>query len=141
MHSQKIEDIRRSAVLGGFVIGLLITMVWTVQGASFDMLWDSELPMLTLAAMCGKQCKRLYWAVLFMAICTTAVSYGFGIMSHFSDRIKTVKDRVLFAAVVCLAALPPALYGFSALVSKLYSLFGYIGIAWIIWIITDRIRG
>ena len=140
-HSQKIKDVRRSAVLGGFVIGLLITMVWTVQGASFDMLWDSELPMLTLAAMCGKQCKRLYWAVLVMAICTTAVSYGFGIMSHFSDRIKTVKDRVLFAAVVCLAALPPAFYGFSALVSKLYSLFGYIGIAWIIWIITDRIRG
>lgn len=138
---QTIKDIRKSAILGGFLIGLLITMMWTVQGMSFDALWNSELPMLTLAAMCGKQCKRLYWAVLFMAICTTAVSYGFGIMSHFSNRIKTKKDRILFAAVICLAALPPALYGFSALVSKLYSLFGYIGTAWIIWIIVDRIRG
>lgn len=140
-YNQKIKDIRKSAILGGFVIGLMITMVWTVQGESFDMLWNSELPMLTLAALCGKQCKRLYWAVLFMAICTTAVSYGFGIMSHFSDRIKTAKDRVMFAAVICLAALPPALYGFSVLVSRLYSLFGYIGIVWIIWIIIDRVRG
>lgn len=134
------REIRRGAVGSGFVIGLLIMLVWTVQGINFDMVWDSELPMLELAALCGKTCKRVYTAVLFMAICTTAVSYGFGIMSHFSSKIKTRGQRVLTAAVICLAALPPAMYGFSNLVAQLYSAFGYIGMIWIVWIVIDRFK-
>ena len=107
---------------------------------SFDLIHDSELPMLTLAALCGKLCKRVYTAVLFMAICTTAVSYGFGLMSHFSDKIKTSRQRVLFSAVLCLTALPFSLYGFSNLVSQLYSAFGYIGMIWIVMVIVDKYR-
>ncbi len=133
--------IRRAAIAGGFIIGLLITLVWLAQGMNFDKLWDSELPMLELAALCGKSCKRVYTGVLFMAICTTAISYGFGLISHFSDKIKTRRRRIMFAAVICLAALPPAMYGFSNLVARLYSLFGYMGMIWIIWIIIDKARG
>ena len=135
-----IKTIRAAAVGGGFCIGFLIMLVWTVQGASFDLIHDSELPMLTLAALCGKLCKRVYTAVLFMAICTTAVSYGFGLMSHFSDKIKTSRQRVLFSAVLCLTALPFSLYGFSNLVSQLYSAFGYIGMIWIVMVIVDKYR-
>lgn len=130
----------RAAIIGGFIIGLLILLVWLAQGMNFDALWNSELPMLELAALCGKTCKRVYTAVLFMAICTTAASYGFGLLSHFSGRIKTRQQRVMFAAVICLAALPPAMYGFSSLVARLYSLFGYIGMVWVLWIVIDRLR-
>lgn len=138
---EKVGTIRAAAVGGGFVIGLLIMLVWTVQGINLEILWDSELPMLELAALCGKTSKRVYTAVLFMAICTTAVSYGFGLMSHFADKIKTVRQRMMFAGTICLAALPPAMYGFSNLVSQLYSIFGYIGMAWTVWIIIDRYAG
>ena len=132
------KTIRVAAVGGGFVIGLLIMLVWSVQAASFEILHESELPMLTLAAICGKMSKRIYTAVLFMAICTTAVSYGFGLMSHFGLGIKTRRQRTLLAAVICIAALPPAMYGFSNLVANLYSAFGYAGMAWILWIVIDR---
>lgn len=132
--------IRAAAVGGGFVIGLLIMLVWTVMGINFDMLYDSELPMLELSALIGKMSKRIYTAVLFMAICTTAVSYGFGIISYFSDRLRCRRDRILFAAVLCLAALPFSLYGFSTLVSNLYSVLGYIGMIWIIMTVFDRLR-
>ncbi len=135
-----IKTIRASAVGGGFVIGLLLMLLWTVMGINLDTLYDSDLPMLELSALIGKTTKRIYTAVLFMAICTTAVSYAFGIISHFSDRLKTKKDRVLFSAVLCLAALPFSLYGFSALISKLYSALGYIGMIWIIMMIFDRLR-
>lgn len=135
-----LKNIRFSAVCGGFVIGLLIMLVWTVQSINFDIIYQSELPMLTVAALCGKLCKRVYTAVLFMAICTTAVSYGFGLMSHFSSKIKTPAQRTLFAGVLCLTALPFSLYGFSNLVSQLYSFFGYIGMIWIIMVIVDRYR-
>lgn len=134
------KEIKKAAILGGFVIGLLIMVVWCVQQINIDILWDSELPMLELSALCGKACKRIYTAVLFMAICTTAVSYGFGIMSHFADKIKSLGQRVLFAAVLCLSAVPFSLYGFSNLVAELYSLFGYLGMIWIIWIVIDRYK-
>lgn len=133
-----IKTIRYSAILGGFVIGLLIMLIWSAQAVSFDILYNSELPMLTLAALCGKACKRIYTAVLFMAICTTAVSYGFGLMTHFGAKIKTRQQRILLAAVICISALPPALYGFSSLVASLYSAFGYVGMIWIVWILIDR---
>lgn len=134
------KEIRKAAVIGGFVIGLLIMSVWCVQQINIDILWDSELPMLELSALCGKVCKRVYTAVLFMAICTTAVSYAFGIMSYFSDKINGLGQRMIFAAVICLAAIPFSLYGFSNLVAKLYSLFGYIGMIWIIWTVIDRYK-
>ncbi len=63
-----IKTIRAASVGGGIIIGLLILIVWAVQGANFDILYESELPMLTLASLCGKTCKRFYTAVLFMAI-------------------------------------------------------------------------
>lgn len=134
------KSIGRRALAAGFVTGILIFLVWTAQRLNFDILWKSELPMLELAAMCGKTCKRVYTAVLFMAICTTAVSYGYGILSHFGGIIKSKFDRVTVAAVVCLAALPPAMYGFSNIVANLYSVFGYVGMAWILWIIIDALR-
>ena len=135
-----LKSIRIGAIGGGFCIGLLIMLVWTVQGANFDILYNEELPMLTLAALCGKLCKRVYTAVLFMAICTTAVSYGYGIMAKFGDRIKTAGQRALMAGVICISALPFSLYGFSNLVAGLYSFFGYIGMIWVLMVIVDRYK-
>lgn len=129
-----------STVISGVLIGGLILVVWLVQNMHTDIVSKSELPMLTLSALCSKTCKRVYSGVLFCAICTTAVSNGFGIMSYFSDKIKTVGQRVLFSAVICLAALPFSLYGFSNAVRNIYSVFGYIGFIWILWIIFDRFK-
>lgn len=137
---QSLPDIRKSSIFGGFIISFLIIVIWYVQGLSFDIISDDELPMLTLAALCGKHCKYMYTSVLFMSICTTSISYGYGILSHFSKLIKSKKDKLLFTFVICISALPPALYGFSNLVSNMYSLFGYIGIIWILWIIIDQIK-
>ncbi len=137
---ENIKNIRGASVLGGFVIGLLILIVWWVQQMNLDIIWDSELPMLEIAALCGRLSKRIYTIVLFMAICTTAVSQGFGIMSYFSKFTKTAGKRVLFSGVLCLCALPFSLWGFSNLVANLYSVLGYVGIIWIIWIIIDRYK-
>lgn len=138
--NMKKREICISSIISGFIIGLLIMVVWVVQGTNFGAIWESDLPMLELAALCSKTCKRVYTVVLFMSICTTAVSYGFGLMSYFSGKFKNTKDRVFFAAIICLAALPPALYGFSNLVAYLYSFFGYAGMIWMVWIIIDKYK-
>ena len=132
------RTIRRAAIAGGFVIGLLIMLVWFAQSINFDIVYSSDLPMLELAAFCSKTCKRIYALVLFSAITTTAISLGFGLISEIST--KTGLNKILTSAVLCFLAIPFALYGFSNAVKNIYALFGYIGFAWIIWIMIDRLR-
>lgn len=129
------REIRIAAITGGFVLGLLILIIWGVQSINFDKLWDSEIPMLKLAAMSGKEQKNLFVLTLFMAICTTAISQGFGILGYF--RIKTAKKRILGSAILCLSAVPFALVKFSDLVAHLYNFFGVIGLLWMGAVVLD----
>lgn len=132
------KELRFASVAGGFVLGVLILAIWAIQSANFDALQNAELPMLKLAAMTGRANKYIYTAVLFMAICTTAVSQGFGVLEHFSDSER--KKRVLHTSILCLAALPFAFADFSFLVAKLYLFFGLSGIFWMTWIFIDFFR-
>ena len=124
-----------ASVLGGFILGFLILVIWLCQSVYFDALRDSEIPLLKLAAMSGRIQKHLYTLVLFMAICTTAVSQGFGFLAHF--KLNTFRQRVKGALLFCLAAFPFSLLGFSGLVANLYSFFGICGLAWMVWIFVD----
>lgn len=132
------RGIRTASVTGGFVLGILILIIWSVQSLRFDAIWKSDIPMLMLAAMNGKIQKNIYTAVLFMAICTTAVSQGFGILDNFN--VSGSKNRIRAALILCVAAFPFALIDFSALVANLYYFFGAVGVLWMIWIFVDYIR-
>lgn len=131
--SSKKQLIGASAVSGS-ILGLLIFIAWLAMNTFFDRLLLSEMPLLELAADKGKVTTLVYTLVLFMALCTTAVSQGFGILSKF--KFTKISHRIFSAAVLCLFAIPFAGFGFSALVSNLYSAFGYAGLAWtgvVIW--------
>lgn len=120
------------ACISGSVLGILIFLAWSGINIYYDSLIYSELPLLSLAEKYGSIYHYLYAAVLFMSICTTAVSHGFGLISCFK-----AKDRywqIIISAALCLAAVPLASFGFAKLIGNLYSLFGYIGIAWMMWI-------
>lgn len=132
------KGIRTAAVTGGFILGLLVLIIWTVQSMHFDVLWDSEIPMLKLAAMTGRTQKYVYVIVLFMAICTTAVSQGFGLLGHF--KLKSLRQRAKGAGLLCLLALPFSFLGFSTLVAHLYTFFGVSGLIWMVWILIDFYR-
>ena len=127
-----------ASVLGGFILGFMVLMIWLSQSVFFDALKESEIPLLQLAAMSGRVQKYLYTAVLLMAIITTAVSQGFGFLAHF--RLSTMRQRVKGALLFCLIAFPFSLLGFSSLVANLYSLFGILGLIWMAWIFIDFYR-
>lgn len=119
------RQIRTASIAGGCIIGLLILILWTAMGMRYEHLWNSEIPMMHLAAINGKICKNLYAVILFLSICTTAVSNGFGILA---DRpAKSLRTHTLHCALLCLLALPFALFGFSILVENLYTFFGICG--------------
>lgn len=132
------KGIRIASVLGGFILGILILIIWASQSMHLDALWNTEIPMLKLASMAGRMQKYIYTAVLFMSICTTAVSQGFGITEQFG--LTNFKSRAKAAAVLCLLALPFSLIEFSALVAYLYSFFGVVGLSWMLWIFIDFFR-
>ena len=123
----KKQLVSASAISAG-VLGLLIFIVWLTMNIFFDHLLLSEMPLLELAADNGIFTTYVYTIVLFMALCTTAVSQGFGILSNF--KFSKVSKRIFAAATLCLLAVPFAGFGFSTLVSRLYSAFGYAGLVW-----------
>ena len=128
------KQIATASVISGFILGSLILAGWICMNRLYDGIADSQMPLLELAAREGITAKNLYTAVLFMALCTTAVSHGFGILSKF--RFNKAMHRTGAAAILCLTAIPFAGFGFSDLVSNLYSAFGYAGFFWtaaLIW--------
>ncbi len=132
------RDLIRSSVLAGCVLGGLIFLVWSALNIYYDAIFSSEMPLLSLAAAQGELSRWVYTAVLFMALCTTAISQGFGILSKF--RLEKTVDRALAAAILCLGAIPFAGFGFSDLVSRLYSAFGFLGLGWTAMLIYKYVK-
>lgn len=127
---------KRTLLLGSgisaAILGTLIFLAWSGINIFFAEFQNSEMPLLDLSGRNKAFGYYLYAAVLFMSICTTAVSHGFGLILGFNP--KNTKQRILIAAILCLTAIPLARLGFSQLIEKLYSVFGYIGILWMLWI-------
>lgn len=124
------KTLAKASVISGAVLGLLIYTVWSTLNIYFESAEYSEMPLLDLAAASGKIYEIIYTAVLFMALCTTAVSHGYGILSKF--RLEKTSDRVLASAVLCLTAAPLARIGFSQLIANIYSIFGFGGFIWLV---------
>lgn len=123
------KEAARSSKLAGITLGILIFMVWNTLNLYFDDISDADMPLLEIAVTHGKACETVYSAVLFMALCTTAVSHGFGILSELN--IRTRSERAVYAAVLCAAAIPFARLGFADLIAYLYTAFGAAGFVWL----------
>lgn len=130
------KQIRIISITGGSVLGLLILIIWTSMGLRYEHLLSSEIPMMHLAAVSGKLCKNVYTVVLFLSICTTAVSDGFGILAE--NPPKNRFSYTLRCAILCISAVPLALFGFSGLVENLYTIFGIFGFFMILTLIPHK---
>ena len=128
----------RSSLISSSILGLLIFLVWLVQNMYFNYISDSEMPLLELASFQGNIPKYIYAVVLFMSLCTTAVSHGFGILSKF--QLKSFSERSIASAILCLCAIPFAKIGFSDLVANLYSAFGFLGLIWLVIVLSSYAR-
>lgn len=132
------KQLAKAAVLSSSILGVLIFMVWSSLNLYYNLIVDSDMPLLEIASTRGKAFNIIYTIVLFMALCTTAVSHGFGIMAKFKTKSKL--DRMLFSAILCLGAMPFAKIGFSALITNLYSSFGFVGIIWMVFLLFSYIK-
>lgn len=123
-----------TAVLNGAGIFVLLLALWCTVGIYYGKVGLGEIPMLAIAGRMGRAFWRIYAVILFLAVLTTAVSNGFGIMEHLTGERK----RAVLLPFACMVLLSAA--GFSVIVDRLYRLCGYIALALPAFMIIKRVK-
>lgn len=108
-------------LLGSIFIGLCGLSVYYVS--LYPDIYFSQMPALTFASFMGKHFKLFYGLTIYIAMLTTAISCGQGIL-NLAPEGKRLRYNLLLCGTCCILAL----VGFSNLVNYLYSFFGYVGL-------------
>ncbi|MGE5594352.1 MAG: hypothetical protein ACM3X3_11835 [Betaproteobacteria bacterium] len=129
---------RRGAALGG--VGLLVFMAaihvtLELHGAGT---WRAEVPMLLAASRFGLGLRAVYFAALWVAMVTTAAAACFTFCRRLERRMR-VGERTLAVPTVLAAGLL-AQVGFGDLVSRVYPIFGYLGLPLVLGLVFAWLR-
>ncbi len=132
------KNIIIGSAAAGFIIGLLIFLVWLAVKLNFKTLWYESFPLKKLAGAINSNFEDIYSLCLIFSIFTTAVSEGYGILSYFKPY--SALKRGLYSIIIFAALLPLSRLGFSYLVKNLYFVMGALGTIWTVFIITDFLK-
>lgn len=114
------------AALGGIVLGILLICTYFALISFWPHISTYQVPMLFVAGQISIQTKQIYTMVLWVGILTTTIANAYGFAQRLSS-FTGISYRVSLIATITLA-LPVSLLTFSDLVSKIYPLFGILGI-------------
>ncbi len=130
--------VRISSVLAAGILVSLIALVWVLLELYAGKIELGDMPLLNIIARNGNSQVWIYSIFLFASIFTTALGCGYAALNFLKCRYKMTS----FTAVIFLiaASLPICMLGFSEIIRKLYSLFGYIGIPFLIILFYLRIK-
>lgn len=116
----------RGAIEGGLLLGGLVLLNYLALHKFIPMIMHYEVPMLYVAGQISITAKHIYTLVLWVGILTTAIANAYGFAQRFSKFTGLSYKTCL---LLCLTmALPVSMQSFSGLVSKIYPLFGMLGI-------------
>lgn len=124
---------RWGGIIGGIglgVLGLSIGLSTLIYYSQVSML---EIPMLGILLGYPKMLKYMYMIILLVAMYTTAIANGYGVIENLSCRIKVEKNWIILG--VSRLGFLGAQLGFSNIVANVFPIFGYIGYFEIIMII------
>ncbi|CFW98993.1 Uncharacterized [Syntrophomonas zehnderi OL-4] len=114
------------AVEGGLLLGGLVLLNYLALQKFLPMIMHYEVPMLFVAGQISLTAKHIYTLVLWVGILTTAIANAFAFAQRFA---KFTGLSYPLCLIFCLTmALPLSLQSFSGLVSKVYPVFGMLGI-------------
>jgi len=119
---------KRAAMISGAVILLLGLAFLAPIYINFSTLQNMPVPLLALAERSGSGIEAVYFAVLFAAIFTTAVSSGFAVIEWLYPLVKTRLSKLSIKIIITAAGIILAHFGFNFFIEKAYPLFGYIGL-------------
>ncbi|MBF8982296.1 hypothetical protein IZY60_01970 [Lutibacter sp. B2] len=113
-------------VLGGVGLGLMLFFLFLPTNMLYATIFDSEIPMITIASYLGEIPKILYSILLWGAMLTTAIANGYVLIQNIEKRIKL--HHIVICILFCIITMPLAGFGFKNLINFLYPLFGYVGL-------------
>ena len=95
-----------------------------------------EIPMLSIASRQGMLFYALYSIILFLAVLTTAISNGFGVMEYVK---KITSEGGAFLVIFCFMVFLSGI-GFSRIVDKAYRICGYTSLILPVYMIINRVK-
>ena len=133
---KKQLDTKKETVLISFLVGnimlALSVIIFLLMNTFIKEIQQIEIPIVYIASTLGKSFKYIYGIVILIAIFTTAIGSGYGFLSNVTKKRKTY---MLCAGAMCIGAIFMGQISFSNLINILYPVFGYLGIAQIIFLI------
>lgn len=114
------------AVCGGLLLGMLLIINYIALSKYLPAITHYQVPMLYVAGNISQISKYLYTIVLWVGILTTAIANAYGFVSRVSSFTGLGFTVSLLTCMTL--ALPVSMQSFSSLVSKVYPIFGIIGI-------------
>jgi uncharacterized membrane protein YkvI len=115
------------AAWGGLVLGVLVIVNYLSLCKFLPAVMHYQVPMLYVAGHINLTAKHLYTIVLWLGIITTAIANAYGFAQRFS---RFTGLSYSFCLVLCMTmALPMSMQSFSVLVSKVYPVFGILGVS------------
>jgi len=112
------REIRLTSIFSGLIIGLLGIIIYFALLANYDKIQGVEIP---IAVLAGGSYSFLYGISFVIAVLTTAVGCLYGVYTRLNKRILTFLGVTIAGYVI-------SLFGFSALVAKLYYVMGIFGV-------------
>lgn len=134
-YTRRIRAAIGAAVFGVMGLFMMAITMWLITTVNFPSLARVQIPLLWVARRQGQLLYIASIAILLSAMTTTALSLGFSFAQGLSRRYDF---RYSDALNFLLLGIPFAGYGFAGLISKIYPLFGFIGIFFGILLILRR---
>lgn len=125
-----------SSAVSGFILFLMITLIWGVLGIYYGKINLGEVPMLTMALRQSDLFGAFYGLMLIICVFTTGVSNGFCVI----DTLKNKTGRFTSVILVLLCGFCFSGAGFTNLVNTAYRLCGYVGMAVVFVIIFKSLK-
>ncbi|WP_392392315.1 hypothetical protein [Oceanobacillus jeddahense] len=136
------EKDRKTAAIGGLVggigLGVLILLSHFAIFAKIEEVGNLEMPMLGIVNNVSPVLGIIMAIVLFGMIFNTAISMFFAFVARFA-KAETKKFNIILA-ITLVAGFILSFVGFTDLVSKFYTLIGYMGLALIVVLIITPFR-
>ena len=97
---------------------------------------QAELPMVALASRLNGALGTVYGVMLLVAMFCNALASLVGMMAYLEQKSARVqRRRKVLLAVSCLLVWAGSLLGFGEVISVVYPIFGYISIAFLVFMV------
>ena len=131
----KTSNIKYVTIISGILMMTISVMIFMLLTKSNVDISTLEMPVVYVIRTSFTKFKSIYAFTILSSIFTTAISIGIGFLQDVS---KTKKSYAQFVAFMCITSLLVSNFGFSKLVNLVYPIFGYLGIAQMIFIIKQK---